>query len=58
MLLLVESVSLEDEGAGAVGLQLVKCNYSITIQRILPNQTTLSDDGEKDTIIVSDLKTS
>ena len=39
------------------GTYIVKCNYSVTIQQILPNQSTLSDDGEKENI-VSDLKIS
>ena len=39
------------------GTYIVKCNYSATIQQILPNQSTLSDDGEKENI-VSDLKIS
>ena len=37
---------------------IVKCNYSVTIQQILPNQSALSDDREKENIIVSDLKIS
>ena len=32
--------------------------YNVTIQQILPNQSALSDDGEKNSIIVSDLKIS